>query len=827
MARYSAGAQGPAAAMRTQETQAAEMPPMQWNPMEESKDEQPLVDTAMDHINAMTFRYAQTDAEVARAKAFASACLAVVKPQLCNALRPHMHPDVEVSEVVNPLLDAFDQIASKRCERRERNKQSSQRHPPLRAYDRELGERPAKSGKRKCIDGAIGYVWETCLEEVLEREITYDPPLLTQMIISDRYWTERAKELQATGKTDPFDEDRIYEDQCDGEIWQSHELLGDPNYCGPTRVVGQGYGDDVDIPNGIGPAAGFSKLWIQTWTLVSRPPRGRMTMRAQFLSAVCLSSDFKIFGAKQIISGNGKTEFSLGATMRRLWTGGVLRVSPEVHGFAKFHCRVLTSVFCADGMGMGDVTGTNTSFSKAINPCNRCEDLDQRRPDKREPCSFLLCRCGDADRHKRGCPCHFRLRTHARDLARPNPTKAEMQALGRTTLEHGLYGIPGIHAAHAGPKDPMHTLQEGRTSQLGAVTLWAVVDAHWATAAQLKSRASTFDWTPGTVSGFFRPNYLPDSIFVSTKIPQPNGTWVWGPHKDIKIPGSAAGVATFTLMSLEFLRPFIPSAIMAGDEESPPWLRVWLLHRAGFCMTLRYRFTGRDLLVLEGHFLTSEKLLQGIPAYILLWIPKAHWVLHLAHDIRLWGPTRLLTTLLNEMKNARFKAGAKRSNFHNPAKSVAEFWVGQSDWELQSLPSLSASACASAEARVIVSGMASSFPDSPAVQLLLQHSCITAACQLDFLDSVKFHSVLLNRTEYVFLDKAVHSIERLVRSPSQHYAYLLEVAPCVLIDELGAYYIEPVAAGETRLLVIRNDCEMTGMWAVPGCDSKLYLVPKY
>ena len=245
-------------------------------------------------------------------------------------------------------------------------------------------------------------------------------------------------------------------------------------------------------------------------------------------------------------------------------------------------------------------------------------------------------------------------------------------------------------------------------------------------------------------------------------------------------------------------------------------------------MTLRYSFTGRVLLVLESHFVTSEKLVQEIPEYLNLWIPKAHWILHLAHDIRLWGPSRLLTTLLNEMKNARFKAGAKRGNFHNPAKDVALFWVRQSDWELQSLPSVTASACCSADARVIVSGTYSSFPDSTAVQLLLQHSCIDEASQIDFLKAVKFHSVLLNRTEYVLLDKKVYSIERLIRASDQHFAYLLEIAPCLLIDELGAYYTERVVGNDlpARMLAMRNDCEMTGMWTVPS-DTRLYLVPKY
>lgn len=200
----------------------------------------------------------------------------------------------------------------------------------------------------------------------------------------------------------------------------------------------------------------------------------------------------------------------------------------------------------------------------------------------------------------------------------------------------------------------MHTLLEGRSSQLGAVTLWHLKHSGLATEEELQRRASTFDWTPGSSSTFFKPNYLPSSIFVSTKVTQSDGeTWVWGPHKDIKIPGSAMGVSTFVLMSTEFLRPFISSL-----DPQPDWLCAWQLHAAAFAMTLRYYYTFADLLRMEDHFIQSEKLIQAIPAYHNLWIPKAHWVLHIAHDIFMWGPSRLLTTLLNEMKNAKFKRGA-------------------------------------------------------------------------------------------------------------------------------------------------------------------------
>ena len=778
-----------------------------------------LLSTAMGYIDNMTYAHAQTNAQVRRAKELASACLQALKPSIADALRPHMCPGVEAGDVVDPLLDVFESIKTRAGERNERRERTSKTHPPLRCYPRELGKRPAVAGKRKCIEGVIAYAWDTCLEEVLEREIVYDPSLLTQLILSDKYWTARAQELSGRDK---YDLSRSFEDQVDGEVWQSHEVLGDPKYGGPTRIVLQAYGDDVDIPNALGPAAGHHKLWVQTVTLVNRPPRGRMTLRAQFLSSVCLSSDFKLFGAHEVISGSGTVDYSLGATCRRLWTGGVLRIPPELGISQPFRFRAFLSVFSADGMAMGDVCGTNTSFSKAINICNTCEDVDQRRPEKRKPCGFLRCRCGDAMVHQRKCACHFRLRTPRRDLARPDPTPAEMTLLGmRHGITPAIHNIPGIHVARPGPKDPMHTLNEGRTSQLAAVTLWHVVKAGWATIDELKCRASTFDWTPGSSSGFFSPNYLPSSLFTSTKVEQPDKTFVWGPHKTIKIPGSAAGVGTYVIMWTEFLRPYIP------DGPLPDWLEAWRLHAIAFCMLLRYHFTFADLLQLEDLFVRSEQLVASIPAYRNLWIPKAHWVLHLAHDIFMWGPTRLLTTFLNEMKNARFKAGAKRSNFMNPAKDVAMFWVEQSDHELQTLPCMPA--CSSDAKDCIVSGEAASFSDSLAVSLLLRHSCVEPTTVLDFVSRVRFHGVYISRTAHVLLDRHVYIVARLILSSSVHYVFLHEIASCLSVDAFGAYYVENVPDSDglpARLVVLSSACQLTGLWSVP-VGSRLYLVPKY
>ena len=270
----------------------------------------------MSRIDEMTYRFAQTDAEVHRAKNLAAACINALKPDLVAALRPHVHDGVEVGQLVNPLLAVFDQINSKRGEQREREVRSSAKWPPLKVYPRKLGIRPATSGKRKVVDNICAFAYDTCLEEVLEREIEYDPSFLPHIILACKQWTRRAHEL----KNNRRDPQRYFADQVDGEVWQDHIVLGDPDYSGISRVAMQGYGDDVDIPNGIGPAAGHHKIYVQTVTVINRPVRGRMTMRAQCLMTVCLASDMKTFGAHRVISGSGQLEYSLGATCRRLWT---------------------------------------------------------------------------------------------------------------------------------------------------------------------------------------------------------------------------------------------------------------------------------------------------------------------------------------------------------------------------------------------------------------------------------------------------------------------------------------------------------------------------
>ena len=73
-----------------------------------------LVSTAMSHLNEMTFRFYETEAEKGRAKQLLSTCMQSLKPHLVSSLGPLVHPEVDLPELIDPLLRTFDKINNSR-----------------------------------------------------------------------------------------------------------------------------------------------------------------------------------------------------------------------------------------------------------------------------------------------------------------------------------------------------------------------------------------------------------------------------------------------------------------------------------------------------------------------------------------------------------------------------------------------------------------------------------------------------------------------------------------------------------------------------------------
>lgn len=760
--------------------------------------------TAMAHIDKIKYQHYSTDAEVARAKAMVRDCLA-------TAISSGAVDGNDLASMARPILDAFDSVNSRRREATARRHASSEKHPPLSVYPRALGQRSL--GKRKRGSDGTAYAYDTRWEEVLEREFAYDPQLLSEVVLAHEHWRQRSIKIRKSSWRDP---ERSFDDICDGQVWQEHPFLGDPSYDGPTRLAFEGYCDDVDVPNPLGTAAGHHKMYLSFFVLLNRPPKTRMTLRSVHLATVCLASDFKEFGARKVISGTG-FDNSVGGTMRRFDAGVTLRAPPSTGFDSGFPAKGWLAVWTADGLAQGEVYGTNSSFSKAVNICNLCEDCDQRTPLGRKPCGFLVCACDADTAHCNGCPCHFQLRTPRRDAARAERhlTRAEMQKLGIVTLDHGFVDVPHVHVACAGPKEPMHAWWEGRTKHLAAYTCWSLVANGLATEKEIREHAQSFDWSPGVGADdgtrFFRPQYIPPSIFTSTKVEQPDGSWVWGPHKDAKLPFSAAGMVTFTVMSLSFFGRFIPSTWTLST--SPSWWRAWVLHSNAACATLCYHFTFADLIRLEDLIVRSEREIAAHPPYAHVWIPKGHWILHTAHDMWRWGPSRLLWVMLKEMKNAAFKRGCKRSNFHNPVKSTATFWCEQSDWQCQQADFLR-SACSNAV--VLVQGMVADFPDSEPLALLLQHHKLQLDSKVEFLSAVEFQGVSMRRQTGVLIDGSLYLVERLLACEEQYFVWLRFLTPQLTLDSFGQRIAQQCSdLLSYRLMSLHHGSDLTPVYLVP------------
>lgn len=447
---------------------------------------------ALDHIAQMKFEFFQTDAEVQRAKEMCHDVLAAIKPAILEQLAA-LGPVETLEPLIAPILNVIDKIRSAKTEAtHRRNEQRRAGLPQLRVYPRQLCKRKhmtsaatSVNAKRKGLaDDA--YAWETRLEEVLERELAYDPNLLGDILAADVRWTEMNRSMLPSD-----DPERKIVDVCDGSVWAQHPYLGDPAYDGPPRLAFSGYCDDVDVTHPIGPSAGHHKLYLSYLILLNRAPNGRMRLVNVNLASVCLASDTKLVGPDILISGHPNEDFdstSIGATFRRFNDGVVLR-TPPCTGLKEIRVRGWLLAWSADGMAAGAIFGTNSSFSKAWNICNLCENGFQTDVMRNHtPTGFLRCRCPeDDDSHRPGCSCHFRLRTPKRDAKRKAQgcTQQTLRRLGITTEEHGFVRVPYVHASRLGPKDVMHVFFEGVSRHFAACILFMFYHAGWATQQQV------------------------------------------------------------------------------------------------------------------------------------------------------------------------------------------------------------------------------------------------------------------------------------------------------------------------------------------------------
>lgn len=317
-------------------------------------------------------------------------------------------------------------------------------------------------------------------------------------------------------------------------------------------------------------------------------------------------------------------------------------------------------------------------------------------------------------------------------------------------------------------------------------------------------------------------DYVPESVYTSTKVALPDGNDVWAPHSDAKVPGSAYGILVFVVHSLEMLRPFAP------PKPWPKWWEAWVLHVHLVCMLLRTSYSFKDLLQVENAIINWQKAFFATPEFYHCWKPKHHWALHTAHDIWRWGPPRFVWCMIMEMKNKSFKHMCKRGNFHDPPKQTAMFWVESSAYLLRNKKPRR-QVYEFEEDFVLHKGKPASF-ESADMQEIFSALEVEQNCDVQFMSKILLRGMLIPRQSYMLeIADSVCGLWRVEHILSigdgvdDCYLVLIFVAHPQRDDDYGSFYLASSEMHEdnnqhgiTRRLVSSNTCRLVAVW---HCDD--------
>lgn len=324
-----------------------------------------------------------------------------------------------------------------------------------------------------------------------------------------------------------------------------------------------------------------------------------------------------------------------------------------------------------------------------------------------------------------------------------------------------------------------------------------------------------------TRDGFARPGCLPNSIFTSVK-----GTK--SPHNNAKLPYSAHGQLVFAVHSLEILGKFIPPG------PWPAFWHTWVLHVQILNMMMAFDFTFAQLMKLEETVMIWQAVTNSVHEYSKCWRPKVHWCTHLAHDIFMWGPPRLLWSMIPEKKNGEFVRGVKRSNYHNPCKSAAEFWAWQSEWQLRNTKRRTC--CDSSHvvgSMVTTSGPLLQYNDAWEVRVVQQQLNLANTALVEFLSTVSFQGVSIPLSSYCILDNTLVYVRNIMRISSAHFV-AFSLHGLVSRNQYGSYVcnasqLSNVWYAPTGRVVELRDIALIPVWhfSTPDAMDIVRFLPKW
>jgi hypothetical protein len=291
------------------------------------------------------------------------------------------------------------------------------------------------------------------------------------------------------------------------------------------------------------------------------------------------------------------------------------------------------------------------------------------------------------------------------------------------------------------------------------------------------------------------------------------------PNKPHSVPGfTAHHMLVLALHSLEVFRPFVPENARANFAFWDVWVyQVYILQ-----MIMKPSFTHNDLEQLDTAVFRMFSAFETVPQYKGFWVPKFHFASHAAMDILRFGPTRCNWCIMYEAKNQPMKKGCKRSNFHNPPKSTAQYWVDSSDHHLrkkQKRPPIVEAT------RVEKTGKLETFPELQAeLEAMSTHAGITCTdAEFHMLRGATKHGIFYYPQSFALVPNAegtdtICRIQHIFKVGSNCIYMIIDAFPPSVVhhDENGVMYTETTelnAMPTTYTIISLESSAVTALWS--------------
>lgn len=252
-----------------------------------------------------------------------------------------------------------------------------------------------------------------------------------------------------------------------------------------------------------------------------------------------------------------------------------------------------------------------------------------------------------------------------------------MRSIGINTFEHAYVNIPYFEPVLHVPRDLMHVELEGTLKcHLYGVLYMAIVKYKWFTLHQFNAAVKHWPFPSNK-----RPDKLPTKPEGKIPMHAPSFEAALITHALInaysnfmRFVGTRQGTPnpkkTLRWTAGEMLHLVTSSVEMIGqllsDEQQkhPVWLS-WIAHVSYFLRLMQTAFTDAELDDLEQSIKQAHAMFLAVPEFRRLWLPKHHFSLHFAEDIRKFGPARFYWCMRFESKNREHKKAAKMSSLRN------------------------------------------------------------------------------------------------------------------------------------------------------------------